>query len=160
MRPRPPCGESERNYREIFNATGEIVLIHDAETGQIIDLNQTALDLLDCTYDEALTLFPTMRSADPVQFSQDQAKIYLSKAIKEGSSFFLWKVRRKDGSMVWLDVTMRLAVIGSERRVLAVGRDMTEQKESDARLARGHDLPDFGHGALHPVYQFAIGGHA
>ena len=46
--------ENERNYREIFNATSEAIIIYDYHNNQIIDVNQAALRLFGLTYDEAL----------------------------------------------------------------------------------------------------------
>ena len=37
--------ESEENYREIFNSTNEAIMIDDAETGRIIDVNETTLKM-------------------------------------------------------------------------------------------------------------------
>jgi len=36
---------SEKNYRSIFNGTNEAIFIHDAVTGQVLDVNQTMLDM-------------------------------------------------------------------------------------------------------------------
>ncbi len=41
--------ENEKKYREIFNATNEAILLHDAIYGEIIDANQAALDLFGVT---------------------------------------------------------------------------------------------------------------
>ena len=54
--------ESERNYREIFNSTGEAVIIHDAGSGMITDVNETTLGMFgvkrDHIRDLNLPLYP------------------------------------------------------------------------------------------------------
>lgn len=45
---------SEQNYREIFNSTSDAIFIHDAETGRVMDVNQSMLDMFNCSYEEAL----------------------------------------------------------------------------------------------------------
>ncbi|MCX6136385.1 MAG: PAS domain-containing protein, partial [Ignavibacteriales bacterium] len=37
--------ESERNYREIFNSTNEAIFIHDALSGQLLDVNDAMLKM-------------------------------------------------------------------------------------------------------------------
>jgi PAS domain S-box-containing protein len=46
--------ESERNYREIFNATNEAIFIQNAQTGETFDANQAALDLFGVTHKEVI----------------------------------------------------------------------------------------------------------
>ncbi len=45
---------SEQNYREIFNATSDAIFIHDAESGQVLDVNQSMLNMFNTTYVDAL----------------------------------------------------------------------------------------------------------
>ena len=45
---------SEQNYREIFNATSDAIFIHDAETGQVLDVYQSMLNMFNTTYVDAL----------------------------------------------------------------------------------------------------------
>ena len=47
--------ENERNYREIFNATSEAIIIYDYHNARIIDVNQAAIKLFGFTYEEAFT---------------------------------------------------------------------------------------------------------
>ena len=42
MRVEQELRASERNYREIFNSTRDAIVIHDAKTGSILDINDAA----------------------------------------------------------------------------------------------------------------------
>ncbi|NJM15324.1 MAG: PAS domain S-box protein [Bacteroidales bacterium] len=55
----------ERNYREIFNGTHEAMIIRDAHTGTVVDVNQAVLDLFGISYDQALKLLPEEVAANP-----------------------------------------------------------------------------------------------
>ena len=40
------------NYREIFDAANDAICLHDATTGAILDVNQTALDMFGYSREE------------------------------------------------------------------------------------------------------------
>ena len=46
--------ESERNYRNIFNATQDAIFVHDAESGSIVEINQTVQELYGYSREELL----------------------------------------------------------------------------------------------------------
>ena len=48
--------EREKWYREIFNATNDAIFIHEAATGEILDVNQTMLDMYGYSHAEALEI--------------------------------------------------------------------------------------------------------
>jgi len=48
--------QSERNYREIFNSSSEMIIVSDSESMKTIDINETALCTYGYTKEEALEL--------------------------------------------------------------------------------------------------------
>ena len=48
--------QSERNYREIFNAVNDSIFIHDADTGAVLDVNDSMVHLFGFSREEALRL--------------------------------------------------------------------------------------------------------
>lgn len=48
--------DSEVRFRTIFNSVNDTILIHDAETGRILDVNQHIGDLFGYTREEAIGL--------------------------------------------------------------------------------------------------------
>lgn len=126
--------ESERNYREIYNSSSDAIIIHDAETGKIVDVNQTMLEMFGYTYPEALQLEIGDISSGELQFAQKEAVEYVRKAVTEGPQLFEWFAGHKNGAGFWIEVSLRNTTIGGKGRVLAVVRDITQRKKIDSEL--------------------------
>jgi len=125
--------ESEQNYREIFDAANDAVLIHDPVTGAVLDVNRTMLETYGYTYGEALQLHPGAAGSTGSESSQQDALMQIHKAVEEGPQLFEWLSRKKNGEPIWEEVNLRTAVIGGERRVLAVVRDITDRKKAESQ---------------------------
>ncbi len=124
---------SERNYREIFNAANEAIFVHHPVTGQILDVNQTMLRLYGYSYEEALQLNIADVSFGESPYSQQDALTWIRKAAEEGPQLFEWLSRNREGKIFWEEVNLKSAVIGGERRILAVVRDITERKKAEVQ---------------------------
>jgi len=126
--------ESERNYREIYNASSDAIIIHDAKTGKIIDVNQTMLEMFGYTHQEALQLEVGDLSSGEASFTQIEAMKKIKSAVNVGPQLFEWAARHKNGSNFWCEVALRNTTIGGKGRVLAVARNITERKLLDTEL--------------------------
>jgi PAS domain S-box-containing protein len=122
--------ESERNYREIFNATSEAILIYDYNNNQIIDVNRAAMKLFGVTYEEALQGHVEIYSNIAEGFDREAIMKQINRAIQEGPVVFEWQIRRKDCEVVYTEVSMRNTEIGGEMRIVGVIRDISERKRS------------------------------
>ncbi|MBN2131895.1 MAG: PAS domain S-box protein, partial [Sedimentisphaerales bacterium] len=122
---------SERNYREIFNAANEAIFVHDPLTGAILDVNETTVRMLGYSRREILQRTVGELSADEPAYSQQKALERVAKAAGENTQLFEWLLRRKDGSRLWVEVNLKSAVIGGQRRVLAVVRDIADRKQAE-----------------------------
>ncbi|PKP39015.1 MAG: hypothetical protein CVT98_03715 [Bacteroidetes bacterium HGW-Bacteroidetes-15] len=129
--------DRERNYREIFNSTSEAILILSAETDEIFDVNEVAVDMfgynsksdiLECSIEQL--------SLDKFPYSYRETKKYFDKTLSDGSQVFEWISRRRDGSTFWTEVSLRRALINGENRILAVLRDITEKKNTALELEK------------------------
>jgi len=131
--------KSERNYREIFNATSEAIFLHDANSGAILDVNQSMLDMYGYRRDQVDGLTVSDVSAGSSDSAQREAGGRLRRAIEEGPQLFEWHAKRFDGSEFWVEVALRSTQIGGDDRVLAVVRDISERKrlEQAAAIQRG-----------------------
>jgi len=131
--------ESERNYREIFNATNEPMFIHDAVTGKILDVNRAAIQLYGFTHEEALTCSADEYSANDSDFNQQTARDQIRQAVENGSVVFEWLARRKNGELFWAEISLKSTEIGGEKRVLAVTRDISETKKNQELLKQSEE---------------------
>lgn len=127
--------QSERNYREIFNATSEAIFIHDIPDGNLLQVNGPMLRLYGYAHEaEVLGRNVSELGDNRPPYTEVEAKGYLQKAITEGPQIFEWLARKKTGETFWAEVSLRCSIIGGEQRVLAVVRDITGRKQTEALL--------------------------
>jgi PAS domain S-box-containing protein len=126
---------SEQSFKEIFNSTTEAIFIHDANTGQLLDVNLTMLKIYGfSTKEEALGKNISDLTFGEFPFTSDRAFDLIKKTVHEGPQIFVWLAKKKDGSLFWTEVTLNKSMIGGENRVLAVVRDISERKRMEEAL--------------------------
>ncbi|MDG5466705.1 PAS domain S-box protein [Deltaproteobacteria bacterium IMCC39524] len=130
---------SEQNYREIFNATSDAIFIHDSETGQVLDVNQSMLKMHNTTYEAALVGGMEAISQGEGPYSMEAAKLKLQFAREHGSCAFEWHSRKATGEYFWTDVNLRRAMIGNQSRIIATVRDISDRKEAAEKLREANE---------------------
>lgn len=131
--------ESELRYRNLFDATSEALFIHDP-SGRICDVNERACQLFIFDRAEALSLSIGELSASHAAFCQAEALAKIHAAIHSGLQTFDWHARRRDGSLFWVEVSLRASKIADESVVIASLRDITLRREWEQRIAHNHRL--------------------
>lgn len=131
--------KSERNYREIFDATSEAIFTHDADTGVILDVNQTMLEMYGYSREETLNLTINNLSSGEPPYTQQEAGQWIRRGIEQGPQLFEWLGRRKNGELFWAEVALTSSRIGGEGRILAVVRDISERKRAEEAIRRAEE---------------------
>lgn len=131
---------SEENYREIFNSTSEAIMVHDAISGDILDVNQAALEMYGYSRDEILRLKVNDLSFGKVPFSQNEAVQWIRRAVENEQQAFEWQGKRKDGGVFWAEVTFKITSIGGEGRIMAVVRDVSKRKHAEEKLRESRQI--------------------
>jgi PAS domain S-box-containing protein len=135
---------SERNYREIFNATSESILVHDAETIEILDANSASVRMFGHNRQDLFGKTPDFITAHDHPISDELKQEMVKRAFDEGVHVFEWRLRHKDGTEFWAEVTLRAAKIGGAMRLLAVLRDVDARKRMEERLRQSEKLEAVG----------------
>ncbi|WP_445204176.1 PAS domain-containing hybrid sensor histidine kinase/response regulator [Tenuifilum sp.] len=127
----------EKEYREIFNATAEAILIYDPKTNHIVDCNNRAVELYGYNDKrEFLSIGLNALGANVEPYTNDKVGYYSKKAAKEGPQRFDWLAKRKNGEHFWVEVNLRLTKIGGAERELIVIRDITDRKKFEDDLVK------------------------
>jgi PAS domain S-box-containing protein len=126
--------QSERNYREIYNAANDAIFVQDADTGAILDVNESMLRLYGYSREEALRLTCNDGSLGASPYSEAEARQWRAKTVAEGPQMFEWHARKKSGELFWVEVALKIATINGRRRILAIVHDITERKRAEKRL--------------------------
>ncbi|CDI01402.1 putative Diguanylate cyclase [Candidatus Competibacter denitrificans Run_A_D11] len=125
---------SERNYREIFNATHEMIFLHDAREGRILDMNEAAVKSTGYSKQELLGQSIAKITVNPPATVDESPSYRIRKAVTDGTLVFQWLFQRRDGETFWAEVALKSSRIGGENRVLAVVRDISMHKQAEAAL--------------------------
>ena len=127
--------ESERNYREIFNTTTDAIMVHDAESGDILDINKTVEEMYGFSREEILNQHALELNLGVFPNSLQEPREWIHKTFAEGPQHFEWLSKRKNGETFWTEVVLSPTRIGGEGRVLAVVRNIAERKRALEALA-------------------------
>lgn len=132
--------ESEQRFEQIFDNVTDAIFIHDAATGKIVDVNQTMCRLFGFTREEALALDVGGASLGTPPYSEAEAMEWMKRAAQGTPQIFEWRAKKKDGTLFWVEVSMRHAVIGSDARIIVLVRDITERRQKDESLRQSREL--------------------
>ncbi|MBS3753515.1 MAG: PAS domain S-box protein [Anaerolineales bacterium] len=121
---------SEEEFREIFNATSDALILLDEE-GRIAQVNETASELYGYAREEMLTLDPRHLIHPDYHHVYQQ---FLADLEKKGEFSGETMDIRKSGDSFYTDVRGTTVRFQGQEYILAAIRDVTEQKEAELKL--------------------------
>ena len=118
---------SENSYLKIFDSTIEAFFIHDRHTGQIVAVNQAAINMFGYSKVEAKQL-----TINNLQLDVLESDIEFSPQPNNASPApFLRQSKKKNGDTFWVEVsTQHLDIKGKHLNMTTV-RDITFRKQTD-----------------------------
>jgi PAS domain S-box-containing protein len=131
--------ELERTYRDVFEGVSDGLVVHDPETGEILEVNDRYCELTG--YDRSqlvgddIGIIVTDRTAHAL----DVARERIDRAREEGPQLFEFEGERKDGGVFVGEVHLSLVELWGEERVLASVRDVTERKRHERIVRSLHE---------------------
>jgi PAS domain S-box-containing protein len=123
---------SEEQYREIFNAAADAFVLRDA-SARVVDVNPAFLEISGYTREEVVS---GTRWIFALPENAELAREMHRRCIGGESVRFEMKARRKDGTLI--DVEMRAVPVlyRGVPHALGMARDITAQKHAEAERAR------------------------
>ncbi|MGA1860383.1 EAL domain-containing protein [Azospirillum sp. 11R-A] len=126
---------SEERVRTIFDSVNDGIVIHDLDSGAILEVNRRMREMYRVGEVPLSDIDVGMLSSGEPPYTAAVAADWRGKAGDGEPQLIEWHARRLDGSTFWIEVSMRRAVIdGNDRRVLVLIRDITERKAAQERM--------------------------
>lgn len=123
--------KSEEKFRTIFNSVNDAIFIHDADSGAILYTNETMHKMYGYGEDEIAQLDVGDLSSEEHPYTQQRAKKLMQQALEGESQVFEWHAKHKSGRLFWSEANMSLAIIGGNKRLIVVVRDIEERKQAE-----------------------------
>jgi PAS domain S-box-containing protein len=125
--------ESETRYRAVVEHATEGIFLIDAESGRILEANQTYLDMLGYTADEITTL-----SIYDITVNDDlRVQETLERTVQRGRYLpSEQRLRRKDDSLIDVEISASLITSGGRQVLCTLAHDITARRRADKELQR------------------------
>jgi diguanylate cyclase (GGDEF)-like protein/PAS domain S-box-containing protein len=129
--------DSELRYRRLFEAAQDGILIQDAKTGMIEDVNPYLIKMLGYTREEFVKkkLWEVGAFKD-IEVSQNAFEVLQE---KEYIRYEDLPLKSKDGRLIQVEFVSNVYLVGDEKVIQCNIRDITERKNAEARIKTMND---------------------
>jgi two-component system, cell cycle sensor histidine kinase and response regulator CckA len=127
---------SEERFRGLFDLARDPILIRDLR-GLFLELNGAACRHLGYTRDELLEM--TVADIDAVDNPPNVGADRMREILENGSAFFETAHRRRDGTVVPVEVSASVLQLSGGMVILSIVRDISERKRAEAERAALED---------------------
>lgn len=134
--------QSEEKYRHLFEHLNDAALLADASTGIVLDTNKKGEELLGRTRDEIIGMHQS--EIHPRGREEDYRGRFARHVDKGKLADYVGEVERKDGTIVPVHISAETLVLGGERLILGIFRDMTEVRRMEAEMLKSQKLESIG----------------
>lgn len=135
-----PLNDVHRHLAErleaVLDGINDAVLIHDKDSGAILQVNQKMCAMYGCSSEEALRANVSELSAGIAPYDPASARAWMMKAVDEGPQMFEWQAKDRQGRLFWVEVNMRPVQLDGAQRLLAVVRDISARKQVEEDFRR------------------------
>jgi PAS domain S-box-containing protein len=138
---------TQSRYRTLIESAPEAIVVLDLGMGRFVEHNQKAVDMFGWPADELANMSPVDISPEfqpDGRRSSDAAAEYLRQAVAEGTAFFEWTHRSRDGRDIPCEI--RLARLPDPSRILVRGSiaDITDRLQLEAQLRQAQKMEAIG----------------
>ncbi|MFH2028447.1 MAG: PAS domain-containing protein [Nanoarchaeota archaeon] len=126
--------QSHESYKSIFDGANYAIFIQGKSSGEVIDANKMAAQMFGYTEEEIKRSNMQMLSEGKPPYSAKEGLNYILKASKEGTQVFEWKGKKKDGTIFWIEINLKVIKIEGKDAVLTIIRDISDRKKAQDGL--------------------------
>ncbi len=132
---RPRTNPDETLFRALLDAIHDAILVHDPETGAILDANQRAAELYGHSREALLEKDVGHLSVGLSPCTKEDALAWMARALSEGPQSFEWMAQDQRGRFFWTEVMYRQADLRGRTLILASVHNITDRKRNEAEQA-------------------------
>jgi PAS domain S-box-containing protein len=122
----------EREYEQIFNGVTTAIAVHDPDTGEMVDVNDSYVELFGYDYDTILQQGINDLSVPEEGYTDQRARRLITDVGEtEEDETVEWRIETAGGDHRLVEANLTVATVGGQRRVLSLMRDITEQKRRE-----------------------------
>ncbi len=118
-------------YEALFEKISEGLVVHDPETGVIVDVNKRFCEMNGYDRSELLGEPIGIVLTEEEAYGPEAAKEMIRRARTEGPQRFEWRNQRRDGETFPVEVDLTVIELDGTERVLASVQDITERKRRE-----------------------------
>jgi len=145
-----------RLFRNLIEQSNDCIFVLEPKWGRFLDVNDRACESLRYSRKELLEMSIKDIEEFPEGFSWQQQ---IEELKLKGDIIIQGQYRRKDGTMFFVETSLKLVCQEGQDYIIAVARDITERKQAEERQARlveelenaNQELKDFAHIVSHDL---------
>jgi two-component system, cell cycle sensor histidine kinase and response regulator CckA len=126
--------KTSQHLEAVLQGINDALLVHDKDSGAILQVNQKMCAMFGYSPEEALRLSVGDLSAGSPPYGQGEARGWMDRAISEGPQLFEWQAKDRMGRLFWVEVNMRLAHLDGTERLLVLVRDISARRQAECDL--------------------------
>jgi PAS domain S-box-containing protein len=132
--------ESEEKYRATVEQSADNIYIYDIKSEEIVESNQALQQLLGYSADD----LKGMKAKDFVAHTEIDISNRISEVLNKGQAIIGERTyKRKDGSLVDVEVSASRITMGEKKMLCVVSRDITERKNYQRSLIEERNRAEF-----------------
>ncbi|MGL1903831.1 MAG: ATP-binding protein [Fibrobacterales bacterium] len=126
--------DQEQNYKALFNSSATGIMIHETETYNVIDCNQSILKMFGCTKEQFMTEGSDTFSAVEEGYTLEKMSETISKFKNQDEVQLEWRSKRMDGSPFWSLVSLKIIDLHNKKAIMAIIQDIDNRKNNETEL--------------------------
>jgi len=132
----------DERFRVIFDSASDGILVCDARTGRVAEVNEAGCTMFGFSRDELIGCTLEALSTGVPPYAQRDAMTWLELTRSRGQQLFEWHCKAKNGDCFWGEMSLRGGSLGDRPVGVAIVRDITERKRQQDEVAQQarHDM--------------------
>ncbi|HND62852.1 MAG TPA: PAS domain S-box protein [Opitutaceae bacterium] len=129
--------ESREHFRRLFQLFPDAVVLGHVDTGQMMEVNEGFSRLFGYSYAECVG----RSTLDLNLWESPSSRVDFVAELRRAGRVMQreWTARRRDGTVIPLEMNARLVTIAGQEYILNLVRDLTERKQAEERLRRSEE---------------------